>query len=146
MAVKINLSLLLALNSREKPEYLDVYTGWATKKQSAFRFVRVLVIFSPALVCILRRVSEQLVNSRAVTMLMYTRCTCNIVILLAANARLMLSFSSCIVCGFDSYTVLFKCPQRKFLPPPGTEGQYQPRSCNHQNHYVTSGIPQHDQM
>ena len=32
MAVKINLSLLLALNSREKPEYLEVYTGWATKK------------------------------------------------------------------------------------------------------------------
>ena len=27
----------------------------------------------------------------------------------------MLSFSSCIGCGFDSYTVLFKCPQRNFL-------------------------------
>jgi len=27
---------------------------------------------------------------------------------MAATAWLMLSFSSCIVCGFDSYTVLFK--------------------------------------
>jgi len=45
--------------------------------------------------------------------LRYTRC--NIVILIAATVWLMLSFSSCIVCGFDSYTVLFKCPQRKFL-------------------------------
>jgi hypothetical protein len=44
-------------------------------------------------------------------MLRYTWC--NIVILMAATAWLMLSFSSCIVCGFDSYTVLFKCPQRK---------------------------------
>ena len=43
----------------------------------------------------------------------YTRC--NIVILMAATAWLILSFSSCIVCGFDSYTVLFKCPQRNFL-------------------------------
>jgi len=34
---------------------------------------------------------------------------------MAASAWLMLSFSSCIVWGFDSYTVLFKCPQRKFL-------------------------------
>ena len=25
----------------------------------------------------------------------------------------------------------------------GTEGQHQPRSCSHQNHYVTSVIPQH---
>jgi len=44
---------------------------------------------------------------------------------------------------FDSYTVLFKCPQRKFLPPPregilksahdtGTGG-HQPRSYSHQN-------------
>jgi len=46
-------------------------------------------------------------------MLRYTRC--NIVILMAATAWLMLSFSSSIVCGFDSYTVLFKRPQRKFL-------------------------------
>ena len=46
-----------------------------------------------------------------VTMLRYTRR--NIVISMAAAAWLMLSFSSCIVCGFDSYTVLFKCPQRK---------------------------------
>ena len=57
--------------------------GWATKKQPAFCFARVLVIFSLALVCILRRVFEQLVNSRAVTMLRYTRC--NIVILMVAT-------------------------------------------------------------
>ena len=38
-------------------------------------------------------------------MLRYTRC--NTVILMAATAWLM-SFSSCIGCGFDSYTVLFK--------------------------------------
>ena len=45
-------------------------------------------------------------------------CTrCNIVILMAANACLMLSFSSSNVCVFASYTVLFKCPQRKILPP-----------------------------
>ena len=37
--------------------------------------------------------------------LRYTRS--NIVILMAATAWLMMSFSSCIVCGFDSYTVLF---------------------------------------
>ena len=55
--------------------------------------------------------SGELVNSRAVTVLRYTRC--NIVILMAATAWLMLSFSSCILCGFDSYTVLFKCPQRE---------------------------------
>ena len=47
-------------------------------------------------------------------MLRYTRC--NMVILMAATAWLMWSFSSRIVCGFDSYTVMFKCPQRKFLP------------------------------
>jgi len=76
----------------------------------AFRFACVLVIFSLALVCILRRVFEQLVHRRAVTMLRCIRC--NIVILMAAPAWLMLSFSSCVVCGFDSYTVLFKCPQR----------------------------------
>jgi len=64
-----------------------------------------------SLVCILRRVFEQLVNSRAVTMLRYTGC--NTVILMAATAWLMLSFSSCIVRRFDSYTVIFKCPQRK---------------------------------
>jgi len=46
-------------------------------------------------------------------MLRYTRC--NIVILMAATAWLMSSFSSCIVCGFDSYTVLSKCPHRNFL-------------------------------
>jgi hypothetical protein len=46
-------------------------------------------------------------------MLSYTQC--NIVILMAATAWLMLSFSSRIVCGFDSYTVLFKCPQKNFL-------------------------------
>jgi len=69
------------------------------------------------LVCILRRVFEQLVASRAVTMLRFTGR--NTVILMAATAWLMLSFSSCIVCGFDSYTVLFKCPQRKFSLPRG---------------------------
>ena len=35
-------------------------------------------------------------------MLRYTRC----------NAWLILSFRSRIVCGFDSYTALCKCPQR----------------------------------
>ena len=69
----------------------------------------------------LRRVFEQLVNSRAVTMLRYTGC--NTVILMPATAWLMLSFSSGIVCGFDSHTVLFKCPQRKFLPHPPTPHQ-----------------------
>jgi len=44
-------------------------------------------------------------------MFRYTRC--NLVIFMAATAWLMLSFSSCIVCGFDSYTVLFNCSQRK---------------------------------
>jgi len=52
---------------------------------------------------------------RTSIMLGYTRC--NIVILTAATAWLT-SFSSCIECGLDSYTVLFKCPQRKFLPLP----------------------------
>ena len=69
--------------------------------------------------------------------LIMLRCTRrNIVILMAATVWLMLSFSSCIVCGFHSYTVLFKCPQKKFLRPPpththdtGTEG-HQPRSCS----------------
>ena len=37
------------------------------EKVAVFRFALVLVIFSLALVCILRRVFEQLVNSRAVT-------------------------------------------------------------------------------
>ena len=74
---------------------------------------RVLVIFSLPLVCVLRRVFEQSVNSRAGTMLKYTRCS--MVILVAATAWLMLCFSSCIVCGFDSHTVLFQCPQGLFL-------------------------------
>ena len=64
-------------------------------------------------VSILRSVFEQLVNSCAVTMLKYTRC--NIVILVAATAWLMLSFSSRLVCGFDSHTVLFQCPRENFL-------------------------------
>ena len=93
-----------------------ISTDWATKKKPAFRFARVLVMFSLALVRILRRVFEQLVNSRAVTKLRYTRC--NTVVLMAAAAWLIPSFSSCIVRGFDSYTVLFKCSQRKYLPPP----------------------------
>jgi len=71
------------------------------------------VIFCLTLVCILGRVFEQLVNSRAVTMLKYTRC--NIVILMAATVWLMFSFSSCVVCGFNSYAALFKCSQRNFL-------------------------------
>ena len=95
--------------------------------------------------------------------LRFTRC--NIVILMAAAAWLMLSFSYCIVCGLDSFTVLFKRPHRlwgwgrrekcslgtperygiriKSAHDTGTEGQHQPRSCSHQNLYVTSGIPQH---
>jgi len=40
---------------------------------------------------------------------------------MAATAWLM-SFSSCIVWGFDSYTVLFKCPKRKSPPPPPPRG------------------------
>jgi hypothetical protein len=48
---------------------------------------------------------------RSLIMLRYTRC--NIVILMVAAAWLMLPFSSCIVCGFDSYTVLFESPLRK---------------------------------
>jgi len=62
--------------------------------KTAFRFARVLVILSLALLCILLGVCEQLVNSRAVSMLRYTRC--NIVILMAATVWLMLSFISCI--------------------------------------------------
>ena len=54
-------------------------------------------------------------------MLRYTQC--NIAILMAATAWLMLSFSSCIVCGFDLYRVLFKCPQRKLPPPPRGGGE-----------------------
>ena len=97
----ISTGLLLQLARRGRSNY----TEWATKKQPAFCFARVLVKFSLALVCILRIVFEQsvnsrVVNSRAVTILRYTRC--NIVILMAATAWLMLSFSSCIVCGFDS--------------------------------------------
>ena len=57
------------------------------EKVARLLFSRVLVIFSLALVCILRRVFEQLVTSRAVTMLRYTRC--NIVILIAATAWLI---------------------------------------------------------
>jgi len=52
------------------------------EKVARLPFCTCLVIFSLTLVCILRRVSEQLVNNRAVTMLRYTRC--NIVILMAA--------------------------------------------------------------
>jgi len=76
----------------------DDNTGWARKSSLPSVFAHVLVIFCLALVCILRRVFEQLVNSRAVTVLRYTGC--NVVILMAAAAWLM-SFSSCIVCGFD---------------------------------------------
>jgi hypothetical protein len=79
----------------------DQNRGWATKKLPAFRFAHILVIFCLALVCILRRVFEQLVNRRVVTMLRCTRC--NIVILMAAAAWMMMSFSFCIVCGFEPY-------------------------------------------
>jgi hypothetical protein len=95
------------------------------------------VIFFLAFVCILRRVFEQLVNSRAVTMLRYTRC--NIVILIAATAWPMLSFSSCIVCGLPYFSLgtLVKYGIRiKSAHDTGTEGQHQPRSCSHQNHNV----------
>jgi len=51
-------------------------------------------------------------SSARLNMLRYTRR--NVVILMAATAWLR-SFSSCIVCGYDSYTVLSKCPQRNFL-------------------------------
>jgi len=54
-----------------------------------------------------------------IIMLRYNRC--NTVILMAATAWLM-SFSSCIGCGFDSYTALFKCLQRN-PPPPGGKGR-----------------------
>jgi len=81
---------------------------------------------SLALVCILRRVFEQLVNSRAVTMLRYTGC--NIVILMAAPEWLM-SCSSCILGTLAKYGIRIKSAQDT-----GTERQYQPRSCSHQNH------------
>ena len=43
-----------------------VYTEWATKKQPAFRFARVLVIFSLALVCVLSRAAvSKLFDSRS---------------------------------------------------------------------------------
>ena len=86
------------------------------KKVARLPFCTCPVILSgvSTLVYILRRVFEQLANSCAVTMLWYTGC--NVVIVMAATAWLMMSFSSCIVCGFDLYTVLSKCPQRKFLP------------------------------
>jgi len=79
------------------------------------------ILSGDSIYSILHRVSEQLVNSRAVTMYRYTRC--NIVILMAATVWLMLSFSSCIVCGFDSYTVLFKCPQRNWSTTSATQLQ-----------------------
>jgi len=65
---------------------VDIYihTGWGPRESKlTFPFARFVVIFSLALVCILRRVFEQLVNNRAVTMLRYTRC--NIVILMATS-------------------------------------------------------------
>jgi len=43
---------------------------------------------------------------------------------MAAAAWLLLSFSSCIVCGFDSYTVLFKCLQKNFFPSPRGGGDF----------------------
>jgi hypothetical protein len=43
---------------------------------------------------------------------MLSHTACKTVVFMAATAWLM-SFSSCIVCGFDSYTALSKCPQRK---------------------------------
>jgi len=120
-------------------------------KKTAFRFARVLVIFSLVLLCILRRVFEQLVNSHAVTVLWYTGC--NTGMLMAATAWLMLSFSSCIspppplpmgVEKFSLGTLEEYGIRIKSAHDTGTEGQYQPRSCSHQHPYVTSGIPQHD--
>ena len=98
------------------------------------------MIFSLALVCILRPMFEQLVNSRAVTMLRYTRC--NIVILMAATAWLMLSFSSasCADLIRIPYFSLEHLESTVYESNPHliqTEG-HQPRSCSHQNHYVTS--------
>jgi len=42
---------------------------------------------------------------------------------MAATAWMKMSFSFCIVYGFDSYTVLFKCPQRKFFHPTSPRGE-----------------------
>ena len=47
---------------------------------------------------------------------------CNTVILMAATSWLM-SFSPCIVCGFDSYTVLFKVFPEKISPPSSGGGE-----------------------
>ena len=113
-------------------------TRWATKKQPAFRSARVFVIISLALVCILCSVFEQLVNGRVVTMLTYTRC--NIMILMGAAAWLMLSFRHFSLGTLEKYGIRIK-----FAHDMRYEGHHQPRSCSHQNHYVTSGIPQHDQ-
>jgi len=69
-----------------------------------------------------------------------------------------MSFSSCIMCGFGSYTVNSQPPlgggfsvgtlekydiQIKSAHDTGTERQHQPCSCSHQNHYVISATPQH---
>ena len=69
------------------------------EKVAHLPFCTCLVIFSLVLLYILLRVFEELVNSLAVTMLRYTRC--NIVIMMAETAWLMLSFTSCIMCGFE---------------------------------------------
>jgi hypothetical protein len=104
------------------------------------------VIFSLTLICILRRVFEQLVNSRAVTVLRYTRC--NIVILMVVTAWLCPSVQLISIPYFSSVPrkgTLEKYVIRiKSAHDTGTEGKHQPRSWNHQNNYVTSGIPQHD--
>ena len=88
----------------------------------------------------LRRVFEQSVNRRAVTMLRYTRC--NVVILMAATEWLMLSFSSFSPGRREenfSLGTLEKYGIRiKSAHDTGT------RICSHHNHYFTSGIPQND--
>ena len=53
-------------------------------------------------------------------MLRYTRC--NIAILMAATMWLMFYFSSCIVCGFESYIVLLQAsPDKISYPTPQRE-------------------------
>ena len=71
---KLNfLGLKFLVHQLHSTLYVNIIQSGPRKRKSAFRFARVLVIFSLVSVCILRRVSEQLVNSRAVTILRYTR-------------------------------------------------------------------------
>jgi len=45
--------------------------------------------------------------------------------------------------GYSLGTLEKYCIGIKSTHDTGTEGQHQPQSCSHQNHYVTLGIPQH---